>query len=164
MFQFHCRILYFLFYNQTDVESSDKLDACKWIRAGEWLQTCTGKWKIEGTNGTHSNAMFVSWSIWYIQLGKVNWAGKRGCNLLSAINFLVFIRSLRRLVGNGDELSRNGFIEALQDIQMDCTEDEAAEIFTAFDTNGNGHINMHEFLLQLRLMSLVNMHWRIHLK
>lgn len=60
------------------------------------------------------------------------------------------------MVGHGEKLSRDEFVEALQDIKMDCTQEEAAEIFSAFDTDGKGYIDMKEFLFQLRVMSLVN--------
>lgn len=65
------------------------------------------------------------------------------------------------MAGHGDKLSRHGFIQALHDINMNCTEEEAAEIFAAFDTEGNGHIDMKEFLFQLRLLSLVSVHCRL---
>lgn len=71
------------------------------------------------------------------------------------LNFL--IRSFRRLAGDGNQLSRDGFIRALQDIKMTCSEAEADEIFRAVDTDGMGHIDMNEFLFQLRSMSSVNM-------
>lgn len=64
-------------------------------------------------------------------------------------------RSFRRLAGNGDILSRDGFIEALKAVEIECTAEEADEIFTEFDTDGTGHIDMKEFLFSLRLMSLV---------
>ncbi|XP_037049819.1 calcyphosin-like protein [Bradysia coprophila] len=63
-------------------------------------------------------------------------------------------RSFRRLASQGDKLSKDGFIEALQDVEIDCTPEEADEIFTAFDTEGTGHVDTKEFLFQLRLMSL----------
>lgn len=65
------------------------------------------------------------------------------------------------MAGHGDKLSRHAFIQALHDIKMDCTEEEAAEIFAAFDTEGNGFIDMKEFLFQLRLLSLVSNHCRV---
>lgn len=75
----------------------------------------------------------------------------------------IVIRSFRRLSGHGDTLSRNGFVNALEDIKMECTQEEADEIFTAFDIDGKGHIDMKEFLFQLRLMSLVNIHCLLYL-
>jgi len=63
-------------------------------------------------------------------------------------------RSFRRLAGRGDKLSCDAFIDALRDVKMDFTQEEAEEIFTAFDTDGSGHIDMKEFLFQLRLMSM----------
>lgn len=63
-------------------------------------------------------------------------------------------RSFRRLAGHGDKLSLDGFVQALKDIKMDCSQEDASEIFNAFDTDGTGHIDMKEFLFQLRLMSL----------
>lgn len=63
---------------------------------------------------------------------------------------------MRRLADNGDELSLEAFVKALNDIKMDCTDEEAADIFREFDTNGTGHIDMKEFLFKLRVLSLVN--------
>lgn len=60
------------------------------------------------------------------------------------------------MAGNGEQLTRDQFVEALQDIKMECTQEEAAEIFIAFDTEGKGYIDMKEFLFQLRVMSLVS--------
>jgi len=62
-------------------------------------------------------------------------------------------RSLRRLAGHGDKLSINGFVKGLQDVDAGCTDDEASEIFRAFDTDGKGYIDMKEFLSELRQLS-----------
>lgn len=56
---------------KSDVESSNELDAVKWVESGKWLPTCTCKWKIQNTNGSCSNAMLIAWSIRHLQFGKV---------------------------------------------------------------------------------------------
>lgn len=60
------------------------------------------------------------------------------------------------MAGNGDRLSLDGFVKALQDVKIGCTDEEATEIFRAFDADGKGYIDMKEFLFELRLLSLVN--------
>lgn len=101
--------------------------------------------------------MFGSWSVRHLQLGKVVSTGN-GYFLDFYYLLLPLFRSFRRLVGQGEKLTRDEFVEALQDIKMDCTQEEAAEIFAAFDTDGKGYIDMKEFLFQLRVMSLVIAH------
>jgi len=64
-------------------------------------------------------------------------------------------RSFRRLADNGDKLSLDGFVKGLQDVKMDCSDDEAADIFRSFDADGSGYIDMKEFLLELRVLSLM---------
>jgi len=64
-------------------------------------------------------------------------------------------RSFRRLADHGDKLSLNGFMMGLKDIKMDCSEEEASEIFRAFDVDGKGYIDMKEFMLELRVLSLM---------
>lgn len=56
---------------------------------------------------------------------------------------------------NGDELTLDGFIGGLKDVGMECSVAESAEIFKAFDHKGDGFLDMTEFLLQLRLLSVV---------
>jgi len=64
-------------------------------------------------------------------------------------------RSFRRLADNGDKLSLDGFVKGLQDVKMECTDEEAADIFRSFDADGSGYIDMKEFLLELRVLSLM---------
>lgn len=82
------------------------------------------------------------------------------CQLFSIQFLFIGTRSFRRLAGNGDKLSRDGFVNALDDIKMECTDEDADEIFTAFDIDGKGYIDMKEFLSQLRLMSSVSIQCR----
>lgn len=49
------------------------------------------------------------------------------------------------------QLSLEEFIKGLHDTGMDCRDDEATNIFNAFDTDGSGTIDMTEFLIQLRV-------------
>lgn len=49
------------------------------------------------------------------------------------------------------QLSLEEFIKGLSDTGMDCSQEEATEVFNAFDTDGSGTIDMTEFLIQLRV-------------
>lgn len=77
---------------ETDVESSNQLDASQWIGTGEWMQTCTDKWKIEESNGSHSITVFVSRCIRYLQLGKVDRALEAGLILSENLLFTFSIQ------------------------------------------------------------------------
>jgi Ca2+-binding EF-hand superfamily protein len=44
------------------------------------------------------------------------------------------------LSGLDDKLSLDGFVKGLQDNKMDCTDEEAAEIFRAVDADAKGYI------------------------
>jgi len=64
-------------------------------------------------------------------------------------------RSFRRLANHGDKLSLDAFVKGLNDVKMECSDEEAADIFRAFDRNGTGYIDMKEFLSELRVLSLM---------
>lgn len=60
-------------------------------------------------------------------------------------------RSFRRMADHGDHLSLDGFRKVLQDLKMDCSKEEATEIFN--EHRSNGHINIKQFLFDLRLLT-----------
>lgn len=49
------------------------------------------------------------------------------------------------------QLSLEEFVKGLNDTGMDCTDDEATDIFNEFDADGSGSIDMSEFLVNLRV-------------
>merc|ERR1712048_582037 len=66
------------------------------------------------------------------------------------------IRGLGRVFRNFDSFDGNHKVDAqeffsgLKEIQVDVTEAEAKALMTVLDTNGDGHIDMTEFLVAIR--------------
>lgn len=54
------------------------------------------------------------------------------------------------------QLSLEEFIKGLSDTGMECSDEEATELFNEFDSDGSGTIDMTEFLIQLRVSLDVN--------
>lgn len=48
-------------------------------------------------------------------------------------------------------LNLEEFTKGIRDFGLDCSKDEVHEIFQRFDVDGNGSVNMTEFLLALRV-------------
>lgn len=48
-------------------------------------------------------------------------------------------------------LNLEEFTKGIHDVGLDCSDDEIQEIFQRFDVDGNGSVNMTEFLLALRV-------------
>uniref|UniRef100_T1GHZ7 EF-hand domain-containing protein n=1 Tax=Megaselia scalaris TaxID=36166 RepID=T1GHZ7_MEGSC len=46
-------------------------------------------------------------------------------------------------------LNLEEFTKGIRDFGLDCSKDEVHEIFQRFDVDGNGSVNMTEFLLAL---------------
>lgn len=57
---------------------------------------------------------------------------------------------------NGDKVSLEAFVKGLKDVEMGSAED-ATRIFSAFENHFTGHIDMKEFLFDIRNLSKVNM-------
>lgn len=74
------------------------------------------------------------------------------CLARGASGILGLGRCFRRIDDNGDKaLSLEEFTKGLQDSGLEVSDDEAQEIFTQFDSDGSGSINMTEFLIGIRV-------------
>lgn len=49
------------------------------------------------------------------------------------------------------DLSKDEFMKGIKDSGLDLPENEAEELFQAFDTDGSGSINYEEFLRSIRV-------------
>lgn len=48
-------------------------------------------------------------------------------------------------------LNQEEFLHGLKEVGLELSEDDTKEIFQKFDTNGDGSINIEEFLIHIRV-------------
>ena len=70
---------------------------------------------------------------------------------------MFFFNRTFRIVDDDGSKSLNGeeFKEGLHDYGADLTQDEIEDIFHQFDTDGNGTLNFDEFLVHMRVSTLI---------
>lgn len=69
---------------------------------------------------------------------------------------MLFVCRILRLMDNhgSRNLSRREFLHGLKEVGLELSEDETKEVFHRFDTNGDGSVNIDEFLLSIRVSNI----------